>query len=65
MCENNRNSVLLGDPAWQISPKEVWENYKHVREKSSVCICSQCYQILTQYIINNRCLKIEVLKINI
>lgn len=41
---------------------KVWGNYKHVREQSSVCLRSKCYQILSQYnITNNRCLVTGVL----
>lgn len=66
MCENSRNSMFPGDPAWHISSKESLGKLQVYERIVIVCICSKCYQIPSQYnIINNRCLKIGVHKINI
>lgn len=62
MCENNRNSMLLGDPAWQVSPRESLGKLQAYERIVISLRLQQCCQMLSRCkIINNRCLKIGVL----
>lgn len=63
MCENNGNSMLLGDPAWQISSEE---SLGKLQVYERIIIGLHLWQMLSDTLsVYRRCLEIGVLKINI